>query len=51
MPHRLGPEEMEYTTLPSVLEKLKDRFFVEKVYEVKKPKVTTSLLTGKEAGD
>ncbi|MEM3004351.1 MAG: fructose 1,6-bisphosphatase, partial [Candidatus Bathyarchaeia archaeon] len=26
VPHRLGPEEMEYTTLPSVLEKLKDRF-------------------------
>ena len=26
MPHRLGPDEMEYTTLPSVLEKLKDRF-------------------------
>ncbi|MEB3757432.1 MAG: fructose-1,6-bisphosphatase [Desulfurococcales archaeon] len=26
MPHRLGPEEMEYTTLPDVLEKLKDRF-------------------------
>ncbi|RLE81152.1 MAG: fructose 1,6-bisphosphatase [Thermoprotei archaeon] len=26
MPHRLGPEEMEYTTLPMVLEKLKDRF-------------------------
>ncbi len=26
MPHRLGPEEMEYTTLPSVLEKLKSRF-------------------------
>lgn len=26
MPHRLGPEEMEYTTLPLVLEKLKDRF-------------------------
>lgn len=26
MPHRLGPEEMEYTTLPEVLEKLKDRF-------------------------
>ncbi len=25
-PHRLGPEEMEYTTLPQVLEKLKDRF-------------------------
>ncbi|MFN3268048.1 MAG: fructose-1,6-bisphosphate aldolase/phosphatase, partial [Zestosphaera sp.] len=51
MPHRLGPEEMEYTTLPSVLEKLKERFFVEKVYEVKKPKVTTSLLSGKEEGD
>jgi len=26
MPHRLGPDEMEYTTLPQVLEKLKDRF-------------------------
>ena len=26
MPHRLGPAEMEYTTLPEVLEKLKDRF-------------------------
>jgi len=26
MPYRLGPEEMEYTTLPQVLEKLKDRF-------------------------
>ena len=26
MPHRLGPEEMEYTTLPQVLEKLKERF-------------------------
>lgn len=26
MPHRLGPEEMEYTTLPEVLRKLKDRF-------------------------
>jgi len=26
MPARLGPEEMEYTTLPHVLEKLKDRF-------------------------
>lgn len=26
MPHRLGPEEMEYTTLPAVLEKLKSRF-------------------------
>ena len=26
MPHRLGSTEMEYTTLPEVLEKLKDRF-------------------------
>ena len=26
MPHRLGPEEMEYTTLPQVLEKLENRF-------------------------
>ncbi len=26
MPHRLGPEEMEYTTLPQVLKKLHDRF-------------------------
>ncbi|WP_460025805.1 fructose-1,6-bisphosphate aldolase/phosphatase [Infirmifilum sp. SLHALR2] len=26
MPHRLGPEEMEYTTLPQILSKLKDRF-------------------------
>jgi fructose 1,6-bisphosphate aldolase/phosphatase len=25
-PHRLPPEEMEYTTLPGILEKLKDRF-------------------------
>jgi len=30
MPHRLGPEEMEYTTLPEVLEKLKTRFKKEK---------------------
>jgi len=26
MPHRLGPEEMEYTTLPNVLKKLKDKW-------------------------
>ncbi|MCS7103779.1 MAG: fructose-1,6-bisphosphatase [Candidatus Korarchaeum sp.] len=26
MPHRLGPEEMEYTTLPEVLKKLESRF-------------------------
>jgi fructose 1,6-bisphosphate aldolase/phosphatase len=30
MPHRLGPEEMEYTTLPEVLTKLKTRFKREK---------------------
>ncbi|MCY0867978.1 MAG: fructose-1,6-bisphosphate aldolase/phosphatase [Desulfurococcus sp.] len=35
MPHRLGPEEMEYTTLPQVLEKLKDRFVKsEEAYKV-----------------
>ncbi len=32
MPHRLGPEEMEYTTLPEVLQKLKDRFKEAKYY-------------------
>ena len=26
MPHRLGPEEMEYTTLPQVLKKLEERW-------------------------
>mgnify|MGYP000002776311 CR=1 FL=1 len=26
MPHRLGPEEMEYTTLPQVIKKLEGRF-------------------------
>lgn len=26
MPHRLGSEEMEYTTLPEVLQRLRDRF-------------------------
>jgi len=36
-PHRLPAEEMEYTTLPQVLEKLKDRWVEEKEYEVKKP--------------
>jgi fructose 1,6-bisphosphate aldolase/phosphatase len=25
-PHRLGLDEMEYTTMPEVMEKLKDRF-------------------------
>jgi len=45
MPHRLGPEEMEYTTLPQVLEKLKDRFVeVKGEFKVKKPIVETKLL-------
>ncbi len=37
-PHRLPPEEMEYTTLPKVLEKLKDRF---QLVDTGKPKFTT----------
>jgi fructose 1,6-bisphosphate aldolase/phosphatase len=37
-PHRLPPEEMEYTTLPKVLEKLKDRF---QLVDPGKPKFTT----------
>lgn len=37
-PHRLPPEEMEYTTLPKVLEKLKDRF---KLEDKIRPKFTT----------
>ena len=28
-PHRLGKEDMEYTTLPKILEKMKDRFVKE----------------------
>lgn len=44
MPHRLGPEEMEYTTLPAVLQKLQNRFVESKLYEVKGPKVKTELL-------
>jgi fructose 1,6-bisphosphate aldolase/phosphatase len=37
MPHRLGPEEMEYTTLPDVMRKLKDRFVkAEDAYKVVK---------------
>ncbi len=46
MPHRLGPEEMEYTTLPQVLEKLKDRFVeVKGEFKARKPIVETKLLT------
>lgn len=37
-PHRLPPEEMEYTTLPKVLEKLKDRF---KLADSVRPKLST----------
>ncbi len=37
-PHRLPPEEMEYTTLPKVLEKLKDRF---KLVDEKKLKLSS----------
>ncbi len=37
-PHRLPPEEMEYTTLPKVLEKLKDRF---KLVDKGKPSFST----------
>ncbi len=45
MPHRLGPEEMEYTTLPQVLEKLKDRFKVEeRAIKAKKPLIRSELL-------
>lgn len=43
MPHRLGPEEMEYTTLPQVLEKLKDRFV--KTEEVRVVKKESELLS------
>jgi fructose 1,6-bisphosphate aldolase/phosphatase len=50
MPHRLGPEEMEYTTLPQVLEKLKDRFVKAEDYEKYiKPKIRKSeMLSGAE---
>ncbi|MET1102305.1 MAG: fructose-1,6-bisphosphate aldolase/phosphatase [Pyrodictiaceae archaeon] len=40
MPHRLGPEEMEYTTLPQVLEKLKNKF---KPIEEAKPAPTAPV--------
>ncbi len=46
MPHRLGPEEMEYTTLPDVLKKLEERFRpVEMGY---KPKVKHHEHAGEE---
>jgi len=46
MPHRLGPEEMEYTTLPQVLEKLKDRFV--KSEETRIVKKHSELLSGSQ---
>lgn len=49
MPHRLGPEEMEYTTLPEVLEKLKDRFVKAEEYEKRiKPRLRHSALLSGE---
>lgn len=49
MPHRLGPEEMEYTTLPMVLEKLKDRFVeISGRPEAKKPTFKTTMLSTHE---
>lgn len=46
MPHRLGPEEMEYTALPEILERLKDRFkVVSGEPKAKKPKVESELLS------
>jgi fructose 1,6-bisphosphate aldolase/phosphatase len=48
MPHRLGPEEMEYTTLPEVLEKLKGRFQkVEGAVKAAEPRVKSELLSTK----
>lgn len=50
MPHRLGPEEMEYTTLPQVLAKLKDRFVidVQAIREVEKYKKRPTVVKEKE---
>ncbi|MEL9929436.1 MAG: fructose-1,6-bisphosphate aldolase/phosphatase [Sulfolobales archaeon] len=45
MPHRLGPEEMEYTTLPQVLEKLKNRFVETGERKAAQPKVRSELLS------
>jgi fructose 1,6-bisphosphate aldolase/phosphatase len=43
MPHRLEPTEMEYTTLPLVIEKLKNRFFK----ETELPKAKASIYSKK----
>ncbi|ABP96397.1 MULTISPECIES: fructose-1,6-bisphosphate aldolase/phosphatase [Metallosphaera] len=42
MPHRLEPTEMEYTTLPTLIEKLKPRFKKEEDVKKAKPSVYTS---------
>ncbi|AWR99446.1 fructose-1,6-bisphosphate aldolase/phosphatase [Metallosphaera hakonensis] len=46
MPHRLEPTEMEYTTLPTLIEKLKPRFKKEEDVAKAKP----SIYTGKDQG-
>lgn len=48
MPHRLGPEEMEYTTLPEVLQRLSGRFVDVGERKAAKPKTTTDLLVSRE---
>ncbi|NPA85474.1 MAG: fructose 1,6-bisphosphatase [Crenarchaeota archaeon] len=49
MPHRLDPSEMEYTTLPQVLEKLKDRF--KPVKELPEPEERPAGASEEEAHD
>jgi fructose 1,6-bisphosphate aldolase/phosphatase len=51
MPHRLGPEEMEYTTLPEVLQRLSSRFIDVGERKAAKPKTTTDLLSREKEGD
>ena len=46
MPHRLEPTEMEYTTLPTLIEKLKPRFKKEEDVPKAKPSVYTSEAQG-----
>jgi len=48
MPHRLGPEEMEYTTLPEVLQRLSGRFVDVGERKAARPKTTTDLLVSRE---
>lgn len=44
MPHRLGPDEMEYTTLPEVLQRLANRFVETGEKKAAEPKVKSELL-------